>query len=186
MERKYYLRGLGIGIVMTAIIMGIALSGNHKMTDEEIQERIANMNENDMDDKVEPSVYDENHKHIELVVEDILKNWNKRSVNGKYNAILTTHVGGGKASTPMAMEYYNEFKKQNAKREHPLRIGITFSQDTSNGDNQLETNDSLRNAMQDYNEMFGTSFNDKQVKEYTEQVVSRLNRTIDDLSLIHI
>ena len=36
MERKYYLRGLGIGIVMTAIIMGIALSGNHKMTDEEI------------------------------------------------------------------------------------------------------------------------------------------------------
>ena len=151
-----------------------------KMTDEEIQERIANMNENDMDDKVEPSVYDENHKHIELVVEDILKNWNKRSVNGKYNAILTTHVGGGKASTPMAMEYYNEFKKQNAKREHPLRIGITFSQDTSNGNNQLETNDSLRKAMQDYNEMFGTSFNDKQVKEYTEQVVSRLNRTIDD------
>ena len=39
-----------------------------KMTDEEIQERIANMNENDMDDKVEPSVYDENHKHIEFVL----------------------------------------------------------------------------------------------------------------------
>lgn len=36
MERKYYLRGLGIGIVMTAIIMGIALSGRHKMTDEEV------------------------------------------------------------------------------------------------------------------------------------------------------
>lgn len=36
MERKYYLRGLGIGIVMTAIIMGIALSGSHKMTDQEI------------------------------------------------------------------------------------------------------------------------------------------------------
>lgn len=36
MERKYYLRGLGLGIVMTAIIMGIALSGNRKMTDEEI------------------------------------------------------------------------------------------------------------------------------------------------------
>lgn len=36
MERKYYLRGLGIGIVMTAVIMGIALSGSHKMTDQEI------------------------------------------------------------------------------------------------------------------------------------------------------
>ena len=35
MERKYYLRGLGLGIVMTAIIMGVALSGNKTMTDEE-------------------------------------------------------------------------------------------------------------------------------------------------------
>ena len=36
MERKYYLRGLGIGIVVTAIIMGIATSGKREMTDEEI------------------------------------------------------------------------------------------------------------------------------------------------------
>lgn len=36
MERKYYLRGLGIGIAVTAIIMGIALSGDKKMTDAEI------------------------------------------------------------------------------------------------------------------------------------------------------
>ena len=36
MERKYYLRGLGIGIAVTAIIMGIALSGDGKMTDSEI------------------------------------------------------------------------------------------------------------------------------------------------------
>lgn len=36
MERKYYLRGLGLGIAMTAIIMGVALSGNKTMTDEEI------------------------------------------------------------------------------------------------------------------------------------------------------
>lgn len=35
MERKYYLRGLGIGIAVTAIIMGIALSGG-EMTDSEI------------------------------------------------------------------------------------------------------------------------------------------------------
>lgn len=39
MERKYYLRGLGIGIVVTAIIMGIALSGDKAMTDEEIISR---------------------------------------------------------------------------------------------------------------------------------------------------
>jgi len=41
MKLKYYLRGLGIGIICTAIIMGIALSGNkkEKLTDAEIIER---------------------------------------------------------------------------------------------------------------------------------------------------
>lgn len=38
MEKKYYFRGLGLGIIVTAVIMGIALSGNRQgqMTDEEI------------------------------------------------------------------------------------------------------------------------------------------------------
>ncbi|MCH5263005.1 MAG: hypothetical protein J1F42_08830 [Lachnospiraceae bacterium] len=36
MERKYYLRGLGLGIAVTAVIMGIALSGNDAMTNDEI------------------------------------------------------------------------------------------------------------------------------------------------------
>lgn len=36
MGLKYYLRGLGLGIVVTAIIMGIASSGSNAMTDEEI------------------------------------------------------------------------------------------------------------------------------------------------------
>lgn len=38
MERKYYFRGLGLGIIVTAVIMGIALSGSRqgRMTDEEI------------------------------------------------------------------------------------------------------------------------------------------------------
>lgn len=39
MELKYYLRGLGLGIVVTAIIMGIASSRNSTMTDEEVIER---------------------------------------------------------------------------------------------------------------------------------------------------
>ena len=39
MEKKYYFRGLGLGIIVTAVIMGIALSGGgkkEKMTDEEV------------------------------------------------------------------------------------------------------------------------------------------------------
>lgn len=40
MKLKYYLRGLGIGIVVTAVIMGIA-SGNRTLSDREIKERAA-------------------------------------------------------------------------------------------------------------------------------------------------
>lgn len=41
MKLKYYLRGLGVGIICTAIIMGIATSGKQKekLTDAEIIER---------------------------------------------------------------------------------------------------------------------------------------------------
>ncbi|WP_334329337.1 type I restriction endonuclease subunit R [Companilactobacillus sp. HBUAS59699] len=150
------------------------------ISDEDVDAKIDNMADEDMDDMIVPSVYDNNHNHIELVVDDIIKNWNKRSRHGEYNALFTTHVGGGKASTPMAMEYYREFKKRNKELEKPLKIGITFSQDTSNSDKQLKNNEALREVMEDYNKEFGTSFDDTQVKEYAAQVVSRLNRTIDD------
>ena len=38
MEKRYYFRGLGLGIIVTAVIMGIALSGSRQgqMTDDEI------------------------------------------------------------------------------------------------------------------------------------------------------
>lgn len=39
MKLKYYLRGLGIGIVVTAIIMTVALGNKQPMTDEEVVER---------------------------------------------------------------------------------------------------------------------------------------------------
>ncbi len=40
MNLKYYLRGLGIGVIMTAVIMGIAAGGRKEtLTDDEIRER---------------------------------------------------------------------------------------------------------------------------------------------------
>ncbi|MBD5540477.1 MAG: endolytic transglycosylase MltG [Lachnospiraceae bacterium] len=45
MKLKYYMRGLGIGIAVTALLMGIAFSGHKKetMTDEEIRQRALEM-----------------------------------------------------------------------------------------------------------------------------------------------
>lgn len=43
MKLKYYLRGLGIGIVVTALLMGIATKDNGTMSDEEIKARAAQL-----------------------------------------------------------------------------------------------------------------------------------------------
>lgn len=39
MELKYYLRGIGLGIIVTAVVMGFALSNERGMTDRQVRER---------------------------------------------------------------------------------------------------------------------------------------------------
>lgn len=159
-------------------------------SEEQIQTKINNMTPVDMDDAVEASFYDENKDHVELVVKDIFDNWRNRSNDGKYNALLTTHVGGGKASTPMAMMYFREFQRVNVERaaegKDTLKVAVTFSQNTSNDNQQLETNRGLYEAIQAYNAEFGTSFGMDDVSGYTQDVTCRLNRTADDKNYLDI
>lgn len=161
-----------------------------KWTEEQIQNKIYNLSQEDMDDAVEPSFYDENLDHIKLVVEDIFKNWRNRSNEGKYNALFTTHVGGGKASTPMAMMYFNEFQRVNEENKKNggqiLKVAVTFSQNTSNNDSMLATNKGLHEAIDAYNEEFGTSFGMDDVPGYTQDVTSRLNKTAKDKKFLDI
>ncbi|MFT8363331.1 MAG: HsdR family type I site-specific deoxyribonuclease [Sporolactobacillus sp.] len=153
-------------------------------SEERIQTKINNLSQADMDDAVEPSFYDENPDHIRLVVVDIFKNWRNRSNEGKYNALMTTHVGGGKASTPMAMMYFNEFQRVNAENKksgrQTLKIAVTFSQNSSNNDSMLASNQGLYDAIMAYNQEFGTSFGMDDVVGYTQDVTSRLNRSATD------
>lgn len=141
-----------------------------------------NPSEEDIDDNVKASVYDTSERHVELVVKDILNNWKTRSANRKYNAMFTVHVGGNKASTPRAMEYYDEFIKQNESRipEERIKVAISFSMDTSNSDRMVDTNENLHRAIINYNQMFGTAFDMTTTKQYTEDITRRLNKTIDD------
>ncbi|MNW26902.1 Type-1 restriction enzyme R protein [compost metagenome] len=161
-----------------------------KWTDERIQEKINNLTQEDMDDAVEPSFYDENPDHVRLVVEDIFKNWRNRSNEGKYNALFTTHVGGGKASTPMAMMYFKEFQRVNEEnRKHggqTLKVAVTFSQNTSNNDSMLATNQGLHHAITAYNAEFGTSFGMDDVSGYTQDVTSRLNKSVSDRNFLDL
>ena len=141
-----------------------------------------NPTEDDIDDNIRGSVYDNSPEHVELVVKDIFENWKKRSNNGKYNALFTVHVGGNKASTPRAMEYFDKFAEENMKRpeDQRLKVAVSFSSDTSNSNNQLKTNENLHRAINAYNAMFGTAFDMTTVKAYTDDLARRLNRTADD------
>lgn len=155
-----------------------------KWSEERIQEKINNLSQEDMDDAVEPSFYDENPDHVRLVVEDIFKNWRNRSNDGKYNALFTTHVGGGKASTPMAMMYFDEFQRVNEENKKngglTLKVAVTFSLNTTNNDGMLAANQGLFRAVTAYNAEFGTAFGMDNIPGYTQDVASRLNRSSDD------
>ncbi|EKW99031.1 type I restriction endonuclease subunit R [Ligilactobacillus saerimneri] len=161
-----------------------------KWSQEKIDQKIANLTPDDMDDAVEPSFYDENPEHVKMVVADIFKNWRNRSNDGKYNALFTTHVGGGKASTPMAMMYFKEFQRVNEEHqkngELTLKVAVTFSQSTNNSDGMVDNNQNLYEAMQAYNEQFGTSFGMDDVSGYTQDVTSRLNKSAADGNFLDI
>ncbi len=141
-----------------------------------------NPTDEDIDDNIKGSVYDTSSEHVELVVKDIFDNWKSRSNNRKYNALLTVHVGGNRASTPRAMEYFDKFQEINKIKpeEERLKVAISFSADTSNGNHQLETNNNLHRAIRAYDDMFGTPFDMTTVKQYTDDLARRLNKTADD------
>ncbi|MBY5034448.1 DEAD/DEAH box helicase family protein [Streptococcus gallolyticus] len=157
---------------------------------EKIRTKIENLTPEDMDDAVEPSFYDENPDHVREVVKDIYKNWRNRSNEGKYNAMFTTHVGGGKASTPMALMYFKEFQRVNEEHRKNgglvLKVAVTFSLNTTNNDSMRETNDGLHKAMEGYNKEFGTNFGLDDVSAYTQDVTARLNKSIDDKNYLDL
>ncbi|WP_391572787.1 HsdR family type I site-specific deoxyribonuclease, partial [Cohnella sp.] len=160
-----------------------------KWSEERIQEKIDNLSQADMDDEIEPSFYDENPEHVRLVVEDIFKNWRNRSNEGKYNALFTTHVGG-KASAPMAMMYFDEFQRVNEENRknggQRLKVAVTFSQNTSNNESMLVTNQGLYRAITAYNAEFGTAFGMDNVSGYTQEVASRLNKSVTDKNYLDL
>ena len=147
-----------------------------------------NPTEEDLDDNVKASVYDLKHEHVELVVKDILTNWDSRSNNRLYNALLTVRLGGAKTSRPRVMEYYHEFHRQMSflPEEKRLKIGVSFSQVTNNSNYQNEANENLHTIIKDYNQMFGTAFDMTTVKEYLEDLTSRLNKTALDRNYLDL
>lgn len=75
MERKYYFRGLGLGIIVTAVIMGIALSGSSKreMTDNEVIARAKELGMTENTKLLEPTETDESQEEKEPAAKETVK-----------------------------------------------------------------------------------------------------------------
>lgn len=150
---------------------------------EQIDNKIARITPEEVDRLIDSGIYDENPKHVSAVVENIVKHWKNRSVQGKYSALLTTHEGGNKTSATMALQYFDEFQRVNKelidRGEKPLAVAVTFSWSTDNSDGQLEKNEGLRRAISAYNSAFHTSYDDQSVSEYFADVSARLAGKVD-------
>lgn len=118
----------------------------------------------------------------------------KKNVNG-FNSIFAV------SSIKMAKEYYNEFKKLLAAKNISLKIAIIYSYGVNGEDGVIDENSEsteslsvddrtfLENAIKDYNEMFGTSYDTSSEKfqNYYKDVSLRMkNREIDILIVVNM
>lgn len=148
--------------------------------DNKIQNAINSYNEKDIEKIINTSIYDDNDEHISLVVKDIVDNFERRSSNYEYSAILTVSSSGNKASTPLAGKYFKEFVKVNNERlknnKRPLKICLSYSYNDSNNDYMIESNEDLRYAINYYNKLFDTNFSIATREEYAVDFVKRLKK----------
>jgi len=111
--------------------------------------------------------------HIPRVVEEILDNWESQSQGCEFNAILTV------AYKNRVLAYYDEFKKQMAKKDQKLNIAMTFSFGNENDPDNIPV-EIIKGMFDDYATFTGIKFvvGDKKHGEdaYFEDVVERATR----------
>lgn len=103
-------------------------------------------------------------EHHEMVVKDILENWERLSHARKFHAIFAT------SSIPEAIEYYKLFKSKNSS----LKIAALFDQNIDNTGNAILKEDAVVEMLTDYNKQFGQSFTIPSYQKYKKDVALRL------------
>ncbi len=121
-----------------------------------------------------------NDKRIEMVARHIYKNHNKKTKDRQYSAIFAT------ANIPMAMKYYEVFKKINAEEvaagRAPLKVATISTyqtnEDMQEGEVTEHSKDLIANAIEDYNQLFNTNFNLETFDNYFKDVSNRVKKGI--------
>lgn len=121
-----------------------------------------------------------NDNRIEMVARHIYKNHNKKTKDRQYSAIFAT------ANIPMAMKYYEVFKKINAEEvaagRAPLKVATISTyqtnEDMQEGEVTEHSKDLIANAIEDYNQLFNTNFNLETFDNYFKDVSNRVKKGI--------
>lgn len=116
-----------------------------------------------IEDFVNMSQYDRD-EHREMVVTDILENWETLSRAKKFHAIFAT------SSIAEAIKYYKLFKSKNSG----LKICALFDQNIDNNDGATVKEDAVVEMLEDYNKQFGQSFTIPSYQKYKKDVSLRL------------
>lgn len=115
----------------------------------------------------------------------ILNNFNKSTFEGEFDALFAVQ------SVPMLIHYYKIFKSLNPK----IRIGavFTYAANSSQDDEQTGMNtggfasestgeaDELQAIMDDYNNMYGTSFTTENFRAYYDDINLRMKKKKADM-----
>ena len=115
----------------------------------------------------------------------ILNNFNKSTFDGDFDALFAVQ------SVPMLIRYYKIFKSLNPK----IRIGAVFTYAANNSQDDEQTGmntggyvsdstgeaDELQAIMDDYNNMYGTSFTTENFRAYYDDINLRMKKKKADM-----
>ncbi|MCS4485894.1 type I restriction endonuclease subunit R [Staphylococcus americanisciuri] len=113
-------------------------------------------------------------ERINQITEHIIHNYNKKTIQGKYTAMLTVQ------SIPMAVAYYNAFKKAKAEGKHQLNVTTIFTygsnEDTHEEENYVHSREVLDEVMADFNQTFGTNHSTDYFEGFFSDVSKKMKR----------
>lgn len=130
-------------------------------------------------------VDDADQDRMTEIAKFILNNFNKSTFDGEFDALFAVQ------SVPMLIRYYKIFKSLNPK----IRIGavFTYAANSSQDDEQTGMNtgcfasestgeaDELQAIMDDYNNMYGTSFTTENFRAYYDDINLRMKKKKADM-----
>lgn len=110
----------------------------------------------------------ETSKHEEAVVDDILDNWDVRSVTSKFHAIFAT------SSIPEAITYYGLFKKKISEKNLKFKFTAIFDPNDNNGSTSITKMNGITEILKDYESMFGNKYDIGSYSSFKRDACARL------------